>query len=428
MATNPQVTGLLDHFKTTAGGKVYRGRFTCNDVQWIGKGSDTLATFTITAGELADAAESHILWTDQAVQRGILPTAPLDTPKELSLGQGYPSDKLYVFDSANADNIAEKILAGDQLFLSPLVWNLRPGSFSAYWDKNERDLFIYEGKVYIPDAHHRQQAIIKAVKAWRESPSDYKEFSDGKQFKVELYFLTREDEGNYFFDKNQRPKPTSKSKAYDLTTHDDLSVLAKMVVDRSDALQGNINRVTDRLAGSNPQVVTLSTVRNMMRIFANGLDLDGEEVEGLSHFAASFYDMLSEVRPELGKKSLLERREIRRDLLVDAAIVMQAYASLARSYYDDVAKLGTRAAISTWREKLARLSSDRTYTFGEWRGDLFDKDNPLWLRVGVLKAGRKEGKVTTVNSGAAISSATRVLTQLIEVEPPATDLKFLVQR
>ncbi|WP_374275321.1 DNA sulfur modification protein DndB [Brevundimonas sp.] len=428
MATTPTIKGLLNQPKTTANGKLYRGRFTCADVQWIGDGPDTLATFAITAGELADAASSHLLWTDQDVQRGIVPTAPDDTAKELSLADGYPDPQKYIFNVENADDIAEKLLRGDQVFLSPLVWNLRPGSFAAYWDEPKSDLYIYEGKCYIPDAHHRQQAIIKAVKLWRDNPGDYKNFSDSKEFKVELYFLSREDEGNYFFDKNQRPRPTSKSKSYDLTTHDDLSVLAKFVVDRSVNLAGNVNRVTDRLAANNPQVVTLSTIRNMMRIFAGSLDLDGDEVEGLAQFAAEFYDMLAEVRPELGHQDVKSRRAIRKDLLVDSATVMHAYANLARDYYNDVVHIGTSKAKSRWRQKIQRLSSSCRYSFDDWSGDLFEKSNPLWLRIGVVKAGRTEGKVTAVNNGAAQSSATRALRQLLAVEPPVSELRFLVQR
>src|SRR5207253_472043 len=120
-------------------------------------------------------------------------------------------------------------------FLNPLVWNLRPGSFDAYWDQKNNSIYIYQGKIYLPDSHHRQQAIIKAVNVWRSAQKDYPRFSGDRQFKVELYFLSRTDEGNYFYDKNQLPTPTAKSKAYDLTTMDDLSLLAKQVIERSKA-------------------------------------------------------------------------------------------------------------------------------------------------------------------------------------------------
>ena len=428
MASAPKIEGLLPEPKMSASGKPYKGLFVCDGVQWTGEGADTLATFTITAGELADAAQSQMLWTDQDVQRGIEPHAPSGTPKELSLGSGYPEDGLYIFDHKNADDIVEKLLSGDQLFLSPLVWNLRPKHFSAYWNADEASLYIYSGKVYIPDAHHRQQAIIKAVKAWRECPDDYKKFSESKEFKVDLYFLSREDEGNYFFDKNQRPKPTAKSKAYDLTTHDDLSLLAKKMVDASPHLSGNVNRVTDRLTAKNAQVVTLSTIRNMMRIFAADRDLDRSEIDGLAFAAADFYDLIAEVRPELGLRDLAERKKIRQDLIVDSGTMMHGYAALARDYYDDAVKLGTHDARNKWRKKLSRLAPTRRYSFSNWSGDVFEKTNPVWLRVGVVKAAATEGKFSAVNNGAAQSAATRVLRQLLAVEPAPDNLDFLVQR
>lgn len=428
MASAPTIQGLLPKPKVTASGKAYKGLFVCDGVQWTGEGADTLATFTITAGELADAAQSQLLWTDQDVQRGIEPHAPPGTPKELSLGDGYPAQGLYIFDHDNADDIVDKLLAGDQLFLSPLVWNLRPNSFSAYWSDAESSLIIYSGKAYIPDAHHRQQAIIKAVKAWRECPSDYKNFSESKEFKVDLYFLSREDEGNYFFDKNQRPKPTAKSKAYDLTTHDDLSLLAKKMVEASPNLSQNVNRVTDRLTAKNAQVVTLSTIRNMMRIFAADRDLDRSEIDGLAFSAADFYDLLTAVRPELGLQDLASRKVIRRNLIVDSGTMMHGYAALARDYYDDAVKFGTHDAKLKWKQKLSRLSSSRSYDFSSWRGDLFDKANPLWLQVGVVKAAATQGKFSAVNNGAAQSAATRTLRQLLAVEPVPNNLDFLVQR
>jgi hypothetical protein len=233
MKTITKVTGFLKNPKKDARGHLYRGRFICPGVQWTGSPNDLLATFTITAEQLTDAADSQLLWTDQNVQRGIQPEIQPQPPKELCLASGYPDSNKYIFDSEKADEITEKLLADEKLFLSPLVWNLRPGTFEAYWDEPQSAIYLYQGRFFLPDSHHRQQAIIKAVKHWRIAPRDYPKFSGNKEFKVDLYFLNRQDEGNYFFDKNQLPKPTAKSKAYDLTTVDDLSLLAKEVIEHS---------------------------------------------------------------------------------------------------------------------------------------------------------------------------------------------------
>jgi hypothetical protein len=423
---NLGIEGFLKKPKLTASGTAYQGRFTCHEVQWTGEGRDALATFTITAEELADAAESRLLWTDQDVQRGIRPGLVSPPRRELPLSEGYPDPKLYIFDINNADDITEKLLRRERLFLGPLVWNLRPSTFEAYWDSKRAEIFIYAGKVYLPDSHHRQQAILKAIRAWRDAPSSYPKFSPSTQFKIELYFLSKEDEGNYFFDKNQRPKPTAKSKAYDLTTLDDLSLLAKKVIETSSALADNVNRVTDRLTAKNPQVITLSTLREMMRSLAPADSLDEPEIGGLATVAATFYDLLAEIRTELGRLAIAERRTIRENLIVDSAVMMHGYAALMREFNDAIGEEGVRKAVAEWRRRLQRLSAQLTYSFDRWKGDLFAKRNPLWQRVGVVKPGRDGKRLTVLNTGAARSECGRVLKQLLAVDRAPADLRFLV--
>jgi len=422
-----KITGFLKEPKRNAQEEIYRGRFACPEVQWIQSGNQIFCTFTVTAAEIADAAASNLLWTDQDVQRGMQPGLLPQPARELSLASGYPDQKKYIFDSENADNIVEKILRGETLFLSPLIWNLRPGKFEAYWNKESDSIYIYQGRIYLPDSHHRHQAITKAVGIWREAPREYPKFSDALQFKVELYFLTREDEGNYFFDKNQRPKPTAKSKAYDLTTHDDLSILAKKFAERSSSLTENVNRVTDRLDGKNSQVVTLSTLREMMRIFARDVNIDSSELEGMAAVAAQFYDMLAEVRPELAQQGLSERKQIREKLVVDAAVMMHGYAHLMREYSADIARLGTSASREVWKKRLQALSASHVYTLGRWQGDLFDKRNPLWSEVGITRSGSHQEKITVLNTGAARTRAGRVLRQLVRMESPPSDIAFLTE-
>ncbi|MCZ8064047.1 DNA sulfur modification protein DndB [Silanimonas sp.] len=422
------ISGFLDAAKKTAAKKTYTGRFTCPDVQWTGTGSDLMATFTITGEELADAAESGLIWTDQDVQRGIVPGVDPLPSREISLQAGYPDRRKYVFNEANADEMVEKLLSGDKLFLNPLIWNLRPGTFEAFWDECSASIFIYAGRVYLPDSHHRHQAILKATRLWRDAPRDYPKFKGDKQFKVELYFLTKEDEGNYFFDKNNRSAPTAKSKGYDLTTTDDLSLLAKLAIDRSKALAGNVNRVTDRLTAGNRQVVTLSTLREMMKSFSPEPTVDASELEGMALVAANFYDRLAAIRHELAHLQLTERRRVRDELIVDSAVMMHGYASLMRQYNEDLAKKGQVAANKDWDRRLAMLSAVPSYRFGRWSGDLFSKANPLWQEVGVVKPGSSGDRLTVVNTGGARSECGRILRQLIALERRPEDLGFLSAR
>jgi hypothetical protein len=423
----PKIAGFLQEPKQTAQKEIYRGRFACPDVQWTDSGNQIFCTFTVTAAQVADAAASGLLWTDQDVQRGIQPGIIPKPTRELSLATGYPDPKCYIFDASNADSMVEKLLHGETLFLNPLIWNMRPGAFEAYSNEADRQIYIYGGKIYLPDSHHRHQAIIKAVSLWREAPRDYPKFSENLQFKVEMYFLTPEDEGNYFFDKNQRPKPTAKSKAYDLTTQDDLSLLAKRVIDKSKSLTENVNRVTDRLHNKNPQVLTLSTLREMMRTFSAGDSIDESELEGMSSVAAEFYDMLATVRLELSQQALAERKRIRDALVVDAAVMMQGYAHLMRDYNTDIARMGPSRARDTWKTRLQVLSKQHVYAADGWAGDLFEKRNPVWAGVGVTRVGNDFAKITVLNTGAARLQAGRVLRQLVQMQKPPEDITFLAK-
>jgi hypothetical protein len=410
------IDGFLDEPLKTASGDVFTGRLTCAGVQWIGDGPEAFVTFTITAREILSAADSNLLWTDQDVQRGVKPEYP-KAEKILSLSSGYPSEE-YIFVESNADDMADKLLSGDKLFLSPLIWNLRPGNFEAYSDTEKSALYIYSGKIFLPDSHHRHQAIVKACRAYEEAPKDYPKFSLGKQFKIELYFLSRDDEGNYFFDKNQRTRQTANSKAFDLTTQDALSLLAKRVASKSTALESNVNRVTDRLTGKNPQVITLSALREMMKTVSIYDHMDDAELEGLATIAADFYDLLASFRPELAQLNATERKEIRARSLVDAGVMMQGYASLIKLYQKDISQIGSTNAERKWKDRLSRLSGDRIYSFENWSGDLFDKSNPFWQRVGILKPNKSRTGLSIVSNGATRSEAGRVLKSIVEPENP----------
>jgi len=418
---NPNIPGFRDLPERTASGAVYTGRMCCDDVQITGDGVDIIATFTVTARQLMDAAKTEMLWTDQDVQRGVRPEVTARVDKELSLSKGYPPHNIYIFNEESADDMTEKLLKGQRLFINPLVWNLRPNSFDAFFDVDARKIYIYDGKIYLPDSHHRHQAILKAASIYKTAPSEYPHFDLNKQFKVELYFLKKSDEGNYFFDKNQRPTPTAKSKAYDLTSLDDLSVLAKRVIEMTPSLTGNVNRVTDRLTAQNPNVVTLSTLRETLKHASDTEDLDEAEIEGFATVASNLLQLLTAVRPELGIQPIAERKRIRGVSLVDAPIMFQGYSALISDFNRDVAKLGLTKAVDSWRIKLERLSPEVLYTEGVWRGDFFEKDNPLWGRLGIVKPG-VSGKPTVSNNRAARLQAMRALRAAIENEAASKNI------
>ena len=162
-----------------------------------------------------------------------------------------------------------------------------------------------------------------------------------------------------------------------------------------------------------------------MKTFASSESIDSAELEGLSTIAAQFYDMLADVRPELGHRSMTERRTSRESLLVDSAVMMHGYAAIMRDYNDAIASQGQKRAVAFWRQKLERFSASHRYRLGVWSGDFFEKANPLWRKVGVVKSGRDARRLTVLNTGAARGECGRVLRQFVShAEVPRT-LDFL---
>jgi hypothetical protein len=399
------IAGFLNEPKRDSAGDPYTGRLRLRNVQWTDE-SDLFGTVTLTFDQVADAAESRLLWTDQAVQRGVQPTAAAGVPRELPISDGYPDSQQYIFDARNADALAEKILDNEKLFLSPLVWNLRPGTFEAYWDEGSSELWLYSGRIYLPDSHHRHQAILKAARAFREHPAGHPEFRPAKQLKIELYLLDQAGEGDYFFDKNQRPKPTALSKAYDLTTSDDLSMLAKKVLEINADLDRGTNRVTDRLGRKARHFVTLSTLREAMRTFSGGTEVTATEMEGLATIASEFFSMLARVRPELRSETLQDARV---GSLASAGVMIHAYAYLMRDYRADIAALGSRAAKTKWTEAVDRLAVDARTSSATWDADFFDIGNPEWLDAGITRRNPRTDRLDVTNTGGARRAAADVL-------------------
>jgi DNA-sulfur modification-associated len=392
------VPDLLPQPLSRRGGGIYQGRFQVPNPQWLLNPDDLHATAAVTIRDLVVAAENRLIWTDQVVQRGIKPGREDGADVELCLDDGYPDPATYVFYPAKADEIAEKLLAGQSsLKLSPLVWNLRPGRFQAAVDQgtDPEQLYLYRGRIYLPDGHHRHQAIIKAYRLWEEAPGDYPDFDDERQFTLDIYFMSRRDEAEYFFQKNWLPQQVERSKSFDLTEQDALSVLAKSVIEQAPSLQGNVNRVTDRLAASNPQVVTLSTLREAMRTAVGTEALTEQEIANRSVALARFWEMLAEIRPELQRLAVDKRREARLHSMAGQAVMMYGYAELMRRYLHDVDAMGLDDAGAKWRDLLARLRADDLYTHDGWSGDFLARANPVWRERGVLQTTKSGGETVS---------------------------------
>jgi len=123
-----------------------------------------------------------------------------------------------------------------------------------------------------------------------------------------------------------------------------------------------------------------------------------------------------------------ERKAVRELLIVDAAVMMHGYASLIHEFNDATAITGIRNATTQWRSKLKPLAASHQYSLGTWSGDLFEKRNPLWQKVGVVKPGKDGSRLTVLNTGGARSECGRVLRQLLSMDKATSNLTFLTKR
>jgi DNA-sulfur modification-associated len=378
-------------------GEPYKGRFQIRNPQWIVNKDDLHATVSASIRDIVTAAENGLIWTDQTVQRGVKPEREGQVPVELPLSEGFPDPKSYIFSAEKAEAIAERLLSGDKLRLSPLVWNFRPGRFEVALDDVDgiEWLYLYRGRIYLPDGHHRHQGIVRAYRLWEETPDDFPAFDPDDEFTLDIYFMSRQDEAEYFFQKNWLPLSVERSKSFDLTEDDSLAVLAKLVIDKSDSLSGNVNRVTDRLSASNPQVVTLSTLREVMHHAVGESALTTRDIDDLSVQIAWFWDSLSHVRNELGHLEVEERRHSRKHSMGAQAVMMFGYAELLRLYLEQLETEEEGVVRARWLGLLRALDPGLEYTHSDWTGDFFDRKNPLWQEVGVLQLTKSGGQTVS---------------------------------
>lgn len=412
------VPDLLPEPLARRGGGNYQGRFQIPEPQWLLNPDDLHATTAVSIRDIATAVANRLVWTDQRVQRGIRPEREGDTDVELCLDDGYPDTARYIFYPDKADDIASKLLAGQQrLHLSPLVWNLRPNHFQAALDEaiEPRQMYLYRGRIYLPDGHHRHQAVVKAFRAWEEAEGDFPDFDPDRQLTLDIYFMPRQEEAEYFFSKNVLSRSVERSKSFDLTEQDTLSVLAKQVIEKAPSLARNVNRVTDRLSASNPQVITLSTLREMMKAAVGDDELTQTEIGDLSTKLAAFYEALAAVRPELKHMNVDDRRSSRRVSMASQAVVMFGYAELMRRFLEDASGADLEAALVQWSGTLEKLGPKREYrhTTG-WTGDFFQRSNPLWREIGVLQE-TKSGGETVSNVRQTRDQAAKALVELLEL-------------
>lgn len=164
-----------------------------------------------------------------------------------------------------------------------------------------------------------------------------------------------------------------------------------------------------------------------MKSVARSEFVEETELEGLAFATATFFDSLSKVRPEIGHLDRIGRNWVREHLLVDAAVMFHGFGALASDYLIDIPHRGSTSALAYLDDKLQHLSSSNEYRYESWTGDLFDKNNPVWEYIGVLRRNPKTRRMTTLNTGAARGACQRIMRRIIRLDEFERDLLKFVE-
>lgn len=300
-----------------------------------------------------------------------------------------------ILDKEKIERWADQLTQG-QAYLGQLSWNFREGETTLDYDPGSRTLTVGAGAATIPDSFHRHMAILKAV----ESAARGSGFDPTKRmFSVRIYHVPIEEENRIFYAMNQEGKKADPTRSKWLHRVG-VTKLAAALVERSEHLKDNVDTVRDRLSKKNPRLFAFNTLSHAFeehwptaKDATMAADVD---------YLVRFWDKLVEVRPELGKLDISDRKIVREKSLVDSAVAIMAYIALAHRMREQ--GIG-----------LAALEKLRPQERNGVEVDFFARTNPIWQQVGVLVPRVNKKGVTTLNLRNARQSRDAMLTKIAEL-------------
>lgn len=298
-------------------------------------------------------------------------------------------------------------LARGRGILGNLSWNADPTNNEIEWDDEEQRLIIRgigEANPLLdtPDSATRHRAIIDAVKA------PMRTIDLSRPVSVRLWLVPREastpdelTEGAVFDSYNQDGKPVNATVAKHAYQRDALERLvhefvyssAHLGLDNVETIQNSVSREASKLVAYN----------TLLTAFKDGYTVDVEDKERWDvelDWLQRFWDELVGSVPELGRVSLAQRKEYRRDSIGGSATLIHAYIRLANHLREQglppetvraLADVKVTLSADGLRTVISPLSGDpeSLVRAGATIG-YFSPDNPLWARIGVVVA--KEAK------------------------------------
>jgi len=284
-------------------------------------------------------------------------------------------------------------IANNQFECPQLMWNLRAGECLWVYLTKRKELRIYQGVATRPDTNHRHHAIIRFHKKylrWVEETESMEMagYNPNREYALIVYTDDYQQEAHRFYVYNFMGWRVSTSTAHYIESKTRLPALhaklARLLMERSGILgSDNVEIVSSNLSRNSAKMVTFGTLNDGLKVAFPGLG--GDELEETLEYLVKFLEQLHKARPdELALLSVTQRKKAREATIADQAVLWGAYLRLAawlrenspERWQDAVQEL----AVSPFRYR----RSDNSV----WTGDLFSRNNPLWLERGILVPGK----------------------------------------
>jgi hypothetical protein len=320
--------------------------------------------------------------------------------------------------------------------LGNLSWNADPDHNEIEWDEEAGRLTVKgrgdaEPALRTPDSATRHRAILDAARA--PMPT----IDLDRRVSVRLWLVpvdsTSPDElgeAAVFDSYNQDGLAVNATVAKHAFQRDGLERLVRELVYQSPHLGlDNVETIQNSVARESSKLVAYNT---LYTAFKDGFTRAVEEPEAWAaerDWLLQYWDNLVAAVPEVGRVSLAQRKEYRRDSVAGSATLVHAYVRVA----DYLRSEGLDAdLIGTLRDQKVTLDKDGLRTATDpvsgvpqplYRtGDtvsLFSPDNPRWAAVGVVTPKLEKDGSTSAEVRNAFQTRVAAASVLIEELKPA---------
>ena len=274
-----------------------------------------------------------------------------------------------------------------------LMWNLRAAETIWLFLVKRKELRVYQGVATRPDTNHRHHAIVRFHKKfleWVESTESTTmgEYNPNREYGLVIYTDDFQQEAHRFYVYNFKGWRVSSSTAHYIESKTRSPALhaklARQLMEQSGILgAANVEIISNHLSRNSAKMLTFGTLVESLRVGFPGLT-DDEVLETMDYLL-KYLEELNKIRPsEIAVISVAQRKRSRDTTVADQAVLWSAYLRLAASLRGN--------GSGTWQTNLQKLAvSPFRYRCKDgriWSGDLFSRNNPLWMDRGILAPGK----------------------------------------